>query len=63
MNWAEFSDSLRTRFVPRSLRDGHRDQFTHLEQRTMIGSEYEARLQELSRYATSILPTEEEHIH
>ena len=48
------------RFMPRSVRDRLRDQFSRLEQGSMTVSEYEARFHELSRHATMILPTEGE---
>lgn len=63
VTWGEFSKAFITQFIPRSLRDRLRDQFTHLKWGMITMSEYEMRFQELSRYAISILPIEEEQIH
>lgn len=52
-----------TRFVPKIFRDLRQDQFMRLEQGKMTVSQYEVRFQELSWYATTILPTQEERIH
>ncbi|WMV49480.1 hypothetical protein MTR67_042865 [Solanum verrucosum] len=48
------------RFIPRSIRDRLRDEFSRLEQGFMIVFEYEARFHELSCHVVMILPTEEE---
>lgn len=51
------------KFMPRSFKDRYRDQFVQLTQGQIIVIHYDTRFQELSQYATSILPTEEERIH
>ena len=63
ISWSEFSEAFLARFMPRSVRDRLRDQFSRLEQGSMTVSEYEARFHELSRHATMILPTEGERVH
>lgn len=63
MTRAEFLEASMTRFVLRYLRDRLRDQFIFLEYGIMTVFDYEVRFLELSRYMTSILPTEEEQIH
>ncbi|XP_049390047.1 uncharacterized protein LOC125854509 [Solanum stenotomum] len=60
VSWSEFSEAFLARFMPRSVRDRLRDQFSRSEQGPMTVSEYETRFHELSRHATMILPTEEE---
>ncbi|XP_049378066.1 LOW QUALITY PROTEIN: uncharacterized protein LOC125842802 [Solanum stenotomum] len=62
ISWSEFSEAFLARFMPRSVRDRLRDQFSRLEQGPMTVSEYETRFHELSRHATMILPTEEERV-
>ena len=62
ITWAAFIEVFLARYMPRSLRDRLRDQFTRLEQGQMSVSEYEARFHQLSRHATVILPTEEERV-
>lgn len=49
-------------FVSKSLRDKLSDKFLCRDQGTMTVFQCEARFQELSRYATSIVPTKEERI-
>lgn len=58
----QFFDAFLAKFVPRSLNDWLCDPFSKLEQGSMTMSEYEARFHELSRHATAILLTKEEHI-
>ncbi|XP_069150444.1 uncharacterized protein [Solanum lycopersicum] len=62
ISYSEFSEAFMARFMPRSVRDRLRDQFSRLEQVSMTVSEYEARFHELSRHATMILPTEGERV-
>ncbi|XP_015078162.1 uncharacterized protein LOC107021966 [Solanum pennellii] len=62
ISWSEFSEAFLARFMPRSVKDRLRDQFSRLEQGSMTVSEYEARFHELSRHATMILPTEGERV-
>lgn len=63
LTWVEFFEAFLTRFVPKSLRDRLHDQFIRLEQGPMTVTQYETRFHELSKYATTILPLEEEQIH
>ncbi|KAH0641849.1 hypothetical protein KY290_033468 [Solanum tuberosum] len=60
VSWSEFSEAFLAQFMPRSVRDRLRDQFSRLEQGPMTVSEYKTRFHELSRHATMILPMEEE---
>ncbi|XP_015159293.1 uncharacterized protein [Solanum tuberosum] len=62
ISWSESLEAFLVRFMPRSIRDRLRDQFSRLEQGLMTVSEYEMRFHELSRHATMILPTEEERV-
>ncbi|XP_004242076.2 uncharacterized protein [Solanum lycopersicum] len=62
ISWSEFSEAFLAQFMPQSVRDRLRDQFSRLEQVSMTVSEYEARFHELSRHATMILPTEGERV-
>lgn len=62
ITWAKFSNIFMTRFVLKSLKNKLYNQFTCLEQIKMIVFQYEVRFQELSRYATTILPIKQERI-
>ncbi|XP_060170649.1 uncharacterized protein LOC132601584 [Lycium barbarum] len=60
LSWTQFHQAFSKKYVLRTLRDAHRDEFLHLRQRGLSVSEYEARYIFLARYAAQIILSEEE---
>ena len=63
MTWASFSSLFMEKYIPRTLRDGTRDEFLRLEQGRMSVTAYEAKFRALSRYATQLCFSPQERIH
>ncbi|XP_060180954.1 uncharacterized protein LOC132610647 [Lycium barbarum] len=62
LTWTQFYQVFLEKYVPRTLRDNMKDEFSTLEQRGRSVAEYETRFLTLSRYATALLPTEAERL-
>ncbi|XP_059284771.1 uncharacterized protein LOC132038063 [Lycium ferocissimum] len=62
LTWTQFYQVFLEKYVPRTLRDNRKDEFSTLEQRGRSVAEYETRFLALSRYATALLPTEVERV-
>ncbi|WMV13709.1 hypothetical protein MTR67_007094 [Solanum verrucosum] len=60
--WTQFCALFLEKYVPQTLRDHKKDEFTALEQGGVYVVSYEAKFHALSRYATQLVTTEEERI-
>ena len=62
MTWASFSSLFMEKYIPRTLRDGRRDEFLSLKQGRMSVTACEAKFRALSRYATQLCFSPQERI-
>lgn len=60
ISWAEFQHIFYEQLYPGTYRDSKRGDFLRLRQGTMSVLEYEHNFNELSRFASELIPNEEE---
>lgn len=62
LTWTQFHALFLEKYVPLTLRDCKKDEFTLLEQGGMFVVAYEAKFHAFSRYATQLVNIDEERI-
>ncbi|XP_059295504.1 uncharacterized protein LOC132048836 [Lycium ferocissimum] len=62
LTWVQFYSVFLDKYVPRTLRDRRKDEFSTIGQGNSSVAVYESRFHSLSRYALQLLPTEGERI-
>uniref|UniRef100_A0A803MIM1 Retrotransposon gag domain-containing protein n=1 Tax=Chenopodium quinoa TaxID=63459 RepID=A0A803MIM1_CHEQI len=60
--WTQFATKLKERFYPNELRWQKQEEFLSLSQGSLSIQEYTDMFTELSRFATSVVPTEAERV-
>ncbi|XP_070047427.1 uncharacterized protein [Nicotiana tomentosiformis] len=62
LTWEQFSQLFLEKFLPITLKEDCRKKFEHLQQGSMIVTQYESRFVDFARPALLLLPTEGERV-
>ncbi|XP_059301832.1 uncharacterized protein LOC132053744 [Lycium ferocissimum] len=62
LTWTQFYSVFLEKYVPCTLKDRRRDEFSNIDQGNLLVAAYDARFNLLSRYALQLLPTDEERV-